>query len=53
MIRREEIVEAVVLLMGSEEVSASMRRRVEKLGDDAKKSIEEDGSSYKNDAINR
>jgi len=48
VIRREDIAEAVILLMGSEEESKAMRSRVKKLGDAAKKSIEKDGSSYNN-----
>ncbi|CAJ1809076.1 unnamed protein product [Sphenostylis stenocarpa] len=44
---REEIAKAVVKLMGKEE-SREMRSRARKLGDAAKKSIEEGGSSYLN-----
>jgi hypothetical protein len=48
VVTREEIVKAVVLLMGSEEESIVIRSRAKKLGDAAKKTIEEGGSSYKN-----
>ncbi|XP_004492515.1 soyasapogenol B glucuronide galactosyltransferase [Cicer arietinum] len=48
VVKREEIAKAVVLLMGSEEESIEMRRRARKIGDAAKKSIEEGGSSYNN-----
>ncbi|XP_004492517.1 soyasapogenol B glucuronide galactosyltransferase [Cicer arietinum] len=48
VVKREEIAKAVALLMGSEEESIEMRRRARKIGDAAKKSIEEGGSSYNN-----
>ncbi|CAK8542043.1 unnamed protein product [Lathyrus sativus] len=48
MVRREEIAKAVAVLMGSEKESVETRRRARKLGDAAKKSIEEGGSSYNN-----
>ncbi|AES79659.1 putative soyasapogenol B glucuronide galactosyltransferase [Medicago truncatula] len=48
VIRREEIAKAVEILMGSEEESIAMRRRVKKLGYAAKKSIDENGTSYNN-----
>jgi len=48
VIRREEIVKAVEILMGSGKESKEMRMRAKKLGDAAKKSIDEDGSSYNN-----
>jgi hypothetical protein len=48
LVRREEITKAVVLLMGSEEESIEIRSRAKKLGDAAKKSIEEGGSSRNN-----
>ena len=48
MVRREEIVKAVVMLMGSGEESMEIRRAARKLGDAAKKTTEEGGSSYNN-----
>ncbi|XP_061352224.1 soyasapogenol B glucuronide galactosyltransferase-like [Gastrolobium bilobum] len=48
MVRREEITEAVVRFMGREGESTEMRKRARKLGDAAKKTIEEGGSSYNN-----
>ncbi|KAJ1426840.1 UDP-glucuronosyl/UDP-glucosyltransferase [Sesbania bispinosa] len=48
VVSREEISKAVVLLMGREEESMEMRKRARKLGDAAKKSIEEGGSSFNN-----
>ncbi|XP_058739780.1 soyasapogenol B glucuronide galactosyltransferase-like [Vicia villosa] len=47
-VKQEEIAKAVTVLMGGEEESIEMRRRARKLGDAAKKSIEEGGSSYNN-----
>ncbi|XP_061362136.1 soyasapogenol B glucuronide galactosyltransferase-like [Gastrolobium bilobum] len=48
IVRREEIAKAVVRFMGREEESREMRRRARELGDAAKKTIEEGGSSYNN-----
>nr|UXY92003.1 UDP-glycosyltransferase UGT5 [Glycyrrhiza glabra] len=48
LVGREEIAKAVALLMGREEESREMRRWARKLGDDAKKTIEEGGSSHNN-----
>ncbi|KAJ1387581.1 UDP-glucuronosyl/UDP-glucosyltransferase [Sesbania bispinosa] len=48
MVKREEIVRAVVLLMESSQESNEMRRRVRKLADAAKRTIEEGGHSYNN-----
>ncbi|XP_061362130.1 soyasapogenol B glucuronide galactosyltransferase-like [Gastrolobium bilobum] len=48
MVRREEITKAVVRFMGREEESTEMRKRARKLGDAARKTIEEGGSSYNN-----
>ncbi|XP_058737110.1 soyasapogenol B glucuronide galactosyltransferase-like [Vicia villosa] len=48
VVRREEIAEAVEILMGSGEESKEMRMRARKLGDAAKRSIEEGGHSYNN-----
>ncbi|CAJ2670887.1 unnamed protein product [Trifolium pratense] len=48
VVTREEIAKVVTLLMGREEESIEMRRKAQKLGDAAKKTIEEGGSSYKN-----
>ncbi|OIW07422.1 hypothetical protein TanjilG_19263 [Lupinus angustifolius] len=45
---RKEIANAVKILMGSGEGSIEMRSRAKKLGDAAKKTIEEGGSSYNN-----
>jgi len=45
-VRREEIAKAVILLMGKEEGGEMSRAR--KLGDAAKKTIGEGGSSYNN-----
>ncbi|RDY02482.1 Soyasapogenol B glucuronide galactosyltransferase, partial [Mucuna pruriens] len=48
MLIREEIVKAVVLLMGSSQESKEMRKRARKLGDAAKMTVEEGGHSYNN-----
>ncbi|KAJ1387583.1 UDP-glucuronosyl/UDP-glucosyltransferase [Sesbania bispinosa] len=48
VLRREEIAKAVVVLMGRDEESKEMRRRARKLGNAAKKTIEEGASSYNN-----
>ncbi|XP_027352707.1 soyasapogenol B glucuronide galactosyltransferase-like [Abrus precatorius] len=48
MIRREEIVKAVAILMDSSQESKEMRRRARMLGDAAKRTIEKGGSSYNN-----
>ncbi|KAL5058250.1 hypothetical protein RYX36_029854 [Vicia faba] len=48
VVRREEIVKAVEILMGNGEESKEMRMRAKKLGNAAKRSIEEDGDSYNN-----
>ncbi|CAL5192403.1 unnamed protein product [Lathyrus oleraceus] len=48
VVRREEIAKAVENLMGSGEESKEMRMRAKKLGDAAKRSIEEGGDSYNN-----
>ncbi|XP_027927393.1 soyasapogenol B glucuronide galactosyltransferase-like [Vigna unguiculata] len=48
MVRREDIVKVVVLLMGSSQVSKEMRKRARKLSDAAKRTIEEGGHSYNN-----
>ncbi|MCI61609.1 soyasapogenol B glucuronide galactosyltransferase-like, partial [Trifolium medium] len=45
VVTREEIAKVVTLLMGREEESIEMRRKAQKLGDAAKKTIEEGGSS--------
>ncbi|KAJ1387579.1 UDP-glycosyltransferase family, conserved site [Sesbania bispinosa] len=47
VVTREEISKAAALLMGGEE-GREMRRRARKLGDAAKKTIEEGGHSYNN-----
>ncbi|XP_015971503.1 soyasapogenol B glucuronide galactosyltransferase-like [Arachis duranensis] len=47
IVGREELVKAVKTLMGSEE-SREMRKRAKKLGDAAKRTIEEGGTSYNN-----
>ncbi|RHN46599.1 putative soyasapogenol B glucuronide galactosyltransferase [Medicago truncatula] len=48
MVRREEIVKAVEILMGISQESKEMRMRAKKLGDAAKRTIEEGGHSYNN-----
>nr|UXY92005.1 UDP-glycosyltransferase UGT7 [Glycyrrhiza glabra] len=48
MVRREEIMKAVVFLMGSGQESREMRMRAKKLADAAKRTIEEGGHSYNN-----
>ncbi|PNX54406.1 soyasapogenol B glucuronide galactosyltransferase-like protein, partial [Trifolium pratense] len=48
VVRREEIAKAVEVLMGRGDESGKIRRRARKLCDEAKKSIEEGGSSYNN-----
>ncbi|KAJ1387598.1 UDP-glucuronosyl/UDP-glucosyltransferase [Sesbania bispinosa] len=48
VLKRDEIAKAVVVLMGRDEESREMRRRARKLGNAAKKTIEEGGSSYNN-----
>ncbi|CAK8542039.1 unnamed protein product [Lathyrus sativus] len=48
LVRREEIANAVEILMGSDEESKEMRMRARKLGDAANRSIEEGGDSYNN-----
>jgi len=48
MVRREEIVKAVKILMGISQESNEMRKRAKKLGDAAKRTIEEGGHSYNN-----
>jgi hypothetical protein len=48
VVRREEIAKAVKVLMGRGDESGEFRRRARKLCDEAKKSIEEGGSSYNN-----
>jgi hypothetical protein len=48
LVRREEIAKDVALLLGSDEKSIEIRSRAKKLGDAAKKSIEEGGSSCNN-----
>jgi hypothetical protein len=48
VVRREEIAKAVEVLMGRGDESGEIRRRARKLCDEAKKSIEEGGSSYNN-----
>lgn len=48
VVKREEIVKAVQILMGSGQESKEVRIRAKKLGDAAKRSIEEGGDSYNN-----
>jgi len=48
VVKREEIVKAVEILMGSGQEGKAMRMRAKKLGDAAKKTIEEGGDSYNN-----
>nr|AGU14086.1 UDP-glycosyltransferase [Cicer arietinum] len=48
VVKREKIAKAVALVMGSEVESREMRRRIRELGDAAKKTTEEGGSSYNN-----
>ncbi|KAL5058251.1 hypothetical protein RYX36_029855 [Vicia faba] len=48
VVKREEIGKAVKILMGSSQESEEMRIRAKKLGDAAKRSIEEGGDSYNN-----
>ncbi|GAU17177.1 hypothetical protein TSUD_178070 [Trifolium subterraneum] len=46
LVRREEIVKTVGILMGSGQESKEMRMRAKKLGDASKRTIEEGGHSY-------
>jgi len=48
VVRREEIVKAVKILMGSDQESKEMRMRAKKLGEAAKRTIQEGGHSYNN-----
>ena len=48
VVKREEIAKAVEILMGSGQESKEMRMRAKKLGDAAKRTIEEGGHSYNN-----
>jgi len=48
IVRKEEIAKAVEILMGSGQESKEMRMRAKKLGDAAKRTIEEGGDSYNN-----
>jgi len=48
IVRREEIVKAVKILMGNGQESKEMRMRAKKLGDAAKRTIEDGGDSYNN-----
>ncbi|AES79645.2 putative soyasapogenol B glucuronide galactosyltransferase [Medicago truncatula] len=48
VVKREEIAKAVEILMGSDQESKAMRVRAKKLGDAAKRTIEEGGDSYNN-----
>nr|UXM20151.1 2'-O-glucosyltransferase [Astragalus mongholicus] len=48
LVRREEIMKAVVLLMGSSQESKEMRLKAKKLADASKRTIEEGGHSYNN-----
>ncbi|XP_073222591.1 uncharacterized protein UGT73P7 [Cicer arietinum] len=48
IVRSEEIVKAVEILMGSGQDSKEMRMRAKMLGDAAKRTIEEGGHSYNN-----
>ncbi|CAL5192392.1 unnamed protein product [Lathyrus oleraceus] len=48
VVRREDIAKAVEILMGSSQESKEMRIRAKKLGDAAKRTIEEGGDSYYN-----
>ncbi|WVZ06683.1 hypothetical protein V8G54_020029 [Vigna mungo] len=48
MVRRQDIVKVVVLLMGRSQESKEMRKRARKLSDAAKRNIEEGGHSYNN-----
>ena len=48
MVRREEIVKSVKILMGSGQESKEMRMRAKKLGDTAKRTIVKGGDSYNN-----
>jgi len=48
VVKREEIAKAVETLMGSGKESKEMRMRAKKLGDAAKRTIEEGGHSYNN-----
>ncbi|CAL0308671.1 unnamed protein product [Lupinus luteus] len=48
VVRKEDIADTVKLLMGSGEESKEMRIRARKVGDAAKRTIEEGGSSYNN-----
>ncbi|AES79640.1 putative soyasapogenol B glucuronide galactosyltransferase [Medicago truncatula] len=48
VVKREEIAKAVEILMGSGQESKEMRMRAKKLGEAAKRTIEEGGDSYNN-----
>ncbi|CAK8542045.1 unnamed protein product [Lathyrus sativus] len=48
VVKREEIVNAVQILMGNSQEGKEMRTRARNLGDAAKRSIEEGGDSYNN-----
>ncbi|KAK2361236.1 soyasapogenol B glucuronide galactosyltransferase [Trifolium repens] len=48
VVKREEIVKAVEILMGSGQEGKTMRTRAKKLSDAAKKTVEEGGHSYNN-----
>jgi UDP:flavonoid glycosyltransferase YjiC (YdhE family) len=48
IVRREEIAKAIEILMGSGQESKEMRMKAKKLGDAAKRTIEEGGHSYNN-----
>ncbi|KAI5429284.1 hypothetical protein KIW84_034052 [Lathyrus oleraceus] len=48
VVKREEIVKAVEILMGNGQEGKEMRIRAKKLGDAAKRTIEEGGDSYNN-----
>jgi len=48
VVRKKEIVKAVEILMGSGQESKEIRKRAKKLGESAKRTIEEDGHSYNN-----
>jgi hypothetical protein len=48
LVKREEIVKAVEILMGSGQEGKTMRTRAKKLSDAAKKTVEEGGHSYNN-----
>ncbi|CAI8583845.1 unnamed protein product [Vicia faba] len=48
VVKREEIAKAVEILMGNDQEGKEMRTRAKKLGDAAKRTIEEGGDSYNN-----